>query len=95
MIVIFWNLVIKNDNLITRNDIYSNEAILITAGANRVGTMEFLAMFDRGDKLKIQVSGGVFILTVADVYKIVPTYETFIRTFRSAKKIIILILNKI
>ncbi len=70
---------LKNDNIIARNDISLNEAILITAGANRVGTMEFLAMFDRGDKLKIQVSGGVSILTVADVYKIVPTDETFIR----------------
>ncbi|MFP8895008.1 MULTISPECIES: hypothetical protein [Chryseobacterium] len=69
---------LKNGNVLARNDIALNEAILITAGANRVGTMEFLSMFDKGDQLKVQVSGGVSILTVADVYKIVPTDGTFI-----------------
>lgn len=69
---------LKNGAILARNDVPLNEAILITAGANRVGTMEFLAMFDKGDKLKVQVSGGVSILTVADVYKIVPTDGTFI-----------------
>lgn len=69
---------LKNGATIARNDVPLNEAILITAGANRVGTMEFLAMFDKGDKLKVQVSGGVSILTVADVYKVVPTDGTFI-----------------
>lgn len=69
---------LKNGNILARNDVSLNEAILITAGANRVGTMEFLAMFDKGDQLKVQVSGGVSILTVADVYKIVPTDGTFI-----------------
>lgn len=69
---------LKNGNVLARNDVPLNEAILITAGANRVGTMEFLSMFDKGDKLKVQVSGGVSILTVADVYKIVPTDGTFI-----------------
>lgn len=69
---------LKNGSTIARNDVPLNEAILITAGANRVGTMEFLAMFDKGDQLKVQVSGGVSILTVADVYKIVPTDGTFI-----------------
>lgn len=69
---------LKNGNVLARNDVSLNEAILITAGANRVGTMEFLAMFDKGDKLKVQVSAGVSILTVADVYKIVPTDGTFI-----------------
>ncbi|WP_123944856.1 hypothetical protein [Chryseobacterium sp. G0186] len=69
---------LKNGNVLARNDVSLNEAILITAGANRVGTMEFLAMFDKGDQLKVQVSGGVSILTVADVYKIVPTDGTFI-----------------
>ncbi|MDN3695306.1 hypothetical protein QWZ06_25255 [Chryseobacterium tructae] len=69
---------LKNGATLARNDVPLNEAILITAGANRVGTMEFLAMFDKGDKLKVQVSGGVSILTVADVYKIVPTDGTFI-----------------
>lgn len=69
---------LKNGNVLARNDVPLNEAILITAGANRVGTMEFLSMFDKGDQLKVQVSGGVSILTVADVYKIVPTDGTFI-----------------
>ncbi|WP_412850262.1 hypothetical protein ACL0VS_10350 [Chryseobacterium sp. PMSZPI] len=69
---------LKNGNILARNDVALNEAILITAGANRVGTMEFMAMFDKGDQLKVQVSGGVSILTVADVYKIVPTDGTFI-----------------
>ncbi|WP_336965267.1 hypothetical protein [Chryseobacterium contaminans] len=69
---------LKNGATLARNDVPLNEAILITAGANRVGTMEFLAMFDKGDKLKVQISGGVSILTVADVYKIVPTDGTFI-----------------
>ncbi|MFP3832385.1 hypothetical protein [Chryseobacterium sp. SIMBA_028] len=69
---------LKNGSVLARNDVSLNEAILITAGANRVGTMEFLAMFDKGDQLKVQVSGGVSILTVADVYKIVPTDGTFI-----------------
>ncbi|AKK72760.1 hypothetical protein [Chryseobacterium gallinarum] len=69
---------LKNGNVLARNDVSLNEAILITAGANRVGTMEFLAMFDKGDQLKVQVSGGVSILTVADVYKIIPTDGTFI-----------------
>ncbi|MGG7470366.1 hypothetical protein ACQ7CX_17905 [Chryseobacterium arthrosphaerae] len=69
---------LKNGNVLARNDVPLNEAILITAGANRVGTMEFLSMFDKGDKLKIQISGGVSILTVADAYKIVPTDGTFI-----------------
>lgn len=69
---------LKNGNVLARNDVSLNEAILITAGANRVGTMEFLAMFDKGDQLKVQVSGGVSILTVADNYKIVPTDGTFI-----------------
>lgn len=69
---------LKNGAILARNDVPLNEAILITAGANRVGTMEFLAMFDKGDKLKVQVSGGISILTVADVYKIVPTDGTFI-----------------
>ncbi len=69
---------LKNGNVLARNDVSLNEAILVTAGANRVGTMEFLSMFDKGDKLKVQVSGGVSILTVADVYKIVPTDGTFI-----------------
>lgn len=69
---------LKNGATLARNDVPLNEAILITAGANRVGTMEFLAMFDKGDKLKVQVSGGVSILTVADIYKIVPTDGTFI-----------------
>lgn len=68
----------KNGNVLARNDIPLNEAILITAGANRVGTMEFLSMFDKGDKLKVQISAGVSILTVADTYKIVPTDGTFI-----------------
>ena len=69
---------LKNGSVLARNDVSLNEAILITAGANRVGTMEFLAMFDKGDQLKVQVSGGISILTVADVYKIVPTDGTFI-----------------
>lgn len=69
---------LKNGNVLARNDIPLNEAILITAGANRVGTMEFLSMFDKGDKLKVQISAGVSILTVADTYKIVPTDGTFI-----------------
>ncbi|WES96691.1 hypothetical protein P2W68_17805 [Chryseobacterium arthrosphaerae] len=69
---------LKNGNVLARNDVPLNEAILITAGANRVGTMEFLSMFDKGDKLKIQISGGVSILTVADAYKIVPTDGTFV-----------------
>jgi hypothetical protein len=34
---------LKNGNVLARNDIPLNEAILITAGANRVGTMEFLS----------------------------------------------------
>ncbi|MEG0925633.1 hypothetical protein [Chryseobacterium sp.] len=69
---------LKNGSVLARNDVSLNEAILITAGANRVGTMEFLAMFEKGDQLKVQVSGGISILTVADVYKIVPTDGTFI-----------------
>ncbi len=69
---------LKNGGTIARNDVPLNEAILITAGANRVGTMEFMAMFDKGDKLKVQISGGVSILTVFDTYKIVPTDGTFI-----------------
>ncbi|MCW3160487.1 hypothetical protein [Chryseobacterium oryctis] len=69
---------LKNDNIIARNDVALNEAILVTAGANRVGTMEFMAMFEKGDKLKVQISGGISILTVADNYKIVPTDGTFI-----------------
>jgi len=69
---------LKNDNLLARNDVPLNEAILVTAGANRVGTMEFLAMFDKDDTLKFQISGGVSILTIADVYKVIPTDGTFV-----------------
>ncbi|WP_322971524.1 hypothetical protein [Faecalibacter sp. LW9] len=69
---------IKNDYILARNDIELNEVILITAGANRTGSMEFVGMFNKGDKFKIQVSAGVAILTVADVYTVEPEDQTFI-----------------
>lgn len=69
---------IKNDYVLARNDVELNEVILITAGANRTGSMEFVGMFNKGDKFKIQVSAGVAILTVADVYTVEPEDQTFI-----------------
>ncbi|MFV0144147.1 hypothetical protein OBJ68_01840 [Empedobacter falsenii] len=68
----------KNDFVIARNDVALNEAILITAGANRAGTMEFVGMFRKGDKLTIQMTGAVSIATVADVYTVMPNSRTFL-----------------
>ncbi|MBS7332654.1 MAG: hypothetical protein KIG88_03525 [Weeksellaceae bacterium] len=68
----------KNDFVVSRSDVALNEAILITAGANRTGTMEFIAMFSKGDLLTLQAAGAVGILTVADVYTIMPNERTFV-----------------
>lgn len=68
----------KNNFIIARNDVALNEAILITAGANRSGTMEFVGNFKKGDKLTIQMAGAVSIATVADVYTLIPNSRTFL-----------------
>ena len=69
---------LKNNYILARKDIPLNEAILITAGANRTGTMEFIGMFSKEDLLKIQISSAVSILTVADIYQVRPSQTTFV-----------------
>ncbi|MFV0198731.1 hypothetical protein OBK01_11025 [Empedobacter falsenii] len=69
----------KNDFYLTRKEVPIVDAILIHAGANRVGTMEFVGFFDAGDKLTIQVTGAVSLLTVADTYEVVPGDKSFIK----------------
>ncbi|WP_154662304.1 hypothetical protein [Vaginella massiliensis] len=41
--------------------------------------MEFIAMFDEGDVLSLDVKGAVSIATVADVYTIVPGERSYIQ----------------
>lgn len=69
---------LKNNEIISRNDIPLNEAILITAKANRTGTTEFIAMFDKNDQLKIQISAAVALLTVVDTYRVIPDERTYV-----------------
>ncbi|WP_395092225.1 hypothetical protein ACF3NR_00440 [Vaginella massiliensis] len=69
----------KADYVIATKDVPIADALLIHAGANRVGVMEFMAMFDEGDVLSLDVKGAVSIATVADVYTIVPGERTYIQ----------------
>ncbi|OFM82635.1 hypothetical protein [Weeksella sp. HMSC059D05] len=69
----------KNDFILTRREVPIATAILIHAGANRVGTMEFVGFFDAGDTLTLQVTGAVSLLTVADVYEVIPGDQSFIK----------------
>ncbi|WP_255577437.1 hypothetical protein [Elizabethkingia sp. JS20170427COW] len=34
-------------------------------------------MFEKGDQIRLQIAGGVSILTVADTYKVAPEDQTF------------------
>lgn len=69
---------LKNNYILARKDIPLNESILITAGANRTGTMEFVGKFSKDDLLKIQISSAISILTVADTYQVRPSKTTYL-----------------
>lgn len=69
----------KAEYLIATKDVPIADAILIHAGANRVGVMEFMAMFDEGDVLSLEIKGAVSILTVTDVYKVVAGERSFMQ----------------